>query len=72
MKKIHKILIAIFVILSVCGNIYYFGSQKLNEERAKIYNQGMNDGVVSIYNFAKANGFINIRNGEDELTLIIK
>lgn len=72
MKKLHKILISIFVILSVCGNIYYFGSQKLNEERAKIYNQGINDGVVSIYNFAKANGFINIRNGEDELTLIVK
>lgn len=72
MKKLYKILIAVLVVLSVCGNIYYFGSQFYKEKRLEIYNQGVNDTGVYIFNTVKQNGEINIRNGEENLTLIQK
>lgn len=72
MKKLYKILIAILIALSVFGNIYYFGGQYIREEKAKIYNQGVNDTGMYIYTAIKENGELTIQNGEDILTIIQK
>ena len=59
-------------MLSMLCNIYYFGSQKIKEEKEKIYNKGVSDGITYIYDFVEKNGFISIKKDEKELILTIK
>lgn len=68
MKKLHKILIAIFIALSVCGNVYYFGNQELKKREQQAFNNGI------IYTFQKASevGEVSLKTEQGNITLIIK
>ena len=69
MKKLYKILIAILIALSVCGNLYYFGNQEYQKKLLDSYNQGVSDAGLYIYDSIEKNGSITIQNGEDEMIL---
>ena len=66
MKKLHKILIAILIILSVSANAYYFGNEYFKKEKAKAFNQGV------IYVFQRADEIGEIKLKIEDRTIILK
>ncbi len=67
MKKLHKILIAL-LILSVCGNIYYYGTQELKKREQQAFNNGI------IYTFQKAIevGEVSLKTEQGNIILEVK
>jgi len=68
MKKLHKALIAILIILSVSANAYYFGTQELKKREQQAFNNGI------LYTFQKASeiGEVSLKTEQGQITLIIK
>ena len=65
-KIIKPILIAIF-LLSILGNIYFFGKQWYEKKLAERFNQG----VVFVFETAKKNGTVTYTTLEGEKIILI-